>query len=146
MASETEGGLALYYAEAPCFIDVSVSQVQSKSSHPSFSQAVDGVALPRRVQLRWSEPHCAKGRQSRRRGELVFARVSVSQSLSSWHEGAFGEFVRESNRRLNQVFRSVAHRLGTTIVTLWDWWACAMELHSMNQLVVSSSPIRLHAL
>jgi hypothetical protein len=101
MASSSEGGLTLCYAEAPCFVDVSVSQIQSTARHPSFSQAVDGGALPTRVQLRWTEPHCAK----RRRGGLIFARVSVSQEVASWQEGAFGEFVRESNRRLNQVFR-----------------------------------------
>lgn len=97
MASSSEGG----HAEAPCFVDVSVSQIQSTASHPSFSQAVDGAALPTRVQLRWTEPHCAK----RRRGGLIFARVSVSQEVASWQEGAFGEFVRESNQRLDQVFR-----------------------------------------
>ena len=120
MASSSEGEITLCYEENPCFFDVSVSPVQSKSSHSSFLQAVEarnGRALLTKVQWRWSEPHRLKRRRSRRRGDLVFARVSASQSLGSFREGAFGEFVRDSNRRLNQVFRSVAHCLEPTIIT-----------------------------
>lgn len=107
MASSSESGLSLYYEETPCCFKVSVSQWQSKARHPSFSQAVEtenGVAMPTKAQFRWSEQQCS-GSRRRRRGEFVFARLSATKSLGSWQEGGFGEFVRESNRRVNQVVR-----------------------------------------
>ncbi|XP_024361501.1 protein MITOFERRINLIKE 1, chloroplastic [Physcomitrium patens] len=108
MASSSNDEFTLYYEETPSVIDVSVSQIQSKSIYPSFSQAAEtwyGLVPHTKVKYSWSEPHCAKSKRNRRGGDLFFARVSVFQSLESWQEGGFGEFVRESNRRMNQVFR-----------------------------------------
>lgn len=137
MASSSEGGVAFCYEEAPCFYDVSVSRSPSKATRSSFSRVVEarrGGALPTRVRLRWSEPHCPKRRRSSRRRELVFARVSVSQSVGSW---PVGEFVEESNRRLHQIFRSVRSH------NILHLWAYAMKLLFVKQLVFLSSLIRL---
>lgn len=111
MATLAEDGLTLCYEEAPSSFDVSVSQMRSKASCPSFSQAAEariGLNAPGGVRFSWSEPHYRKRRLNRGRGDLVFARVSVSNVLRSWPGGAFGEFVKEVNRRVNHVLRSVA--------------------------------------
>ncbi|KAG0601769.1 hypothetical protein M758_11G138200 [Ceratodon purpureus] len=108
MGTLSEDGLALCYEEVPCFGDVSVSQVRSDSSLLSYSEAVEsrvGELVAERVQFRWSDGHCGKRRRNRGRGDLVFARVSGLNSLGSWQEGAFEEFVKEGNRRVSHVLR-----------------------------------------
>jgi hypothetical protein len=67
------------------------------------------MVQPTEVQFSWSEEHCRRRRRNRGWADLVFARVSVAESLESWQEGAFGEFVREGKWRANHLLRLVAH-------------------------------------
>jgi hypothetical protein len=66
MATSSEDGLTFCYEEGPCFFNVSVSQVQSRSRYPSFSQGVEaqiGMVQPTEVQFSWSEEHCRRRRR-----------------------------------------------------------------------------------
>ena len=103
MASSSQGGFALRYEESRSVVDISMTQDNSTWNRPSFSQALEargGQARPTRVEFSFIEPHC-----KRRTSNAGFARVSVSKSLGPWQEGAVGDFLRESNRRVNQVLR-----------------------------------------
>lgn len=103
MASSSQGGFALRYEESRSVVDISMTQDNSTWNRPSFSQALEargGQAGPTRVEFSFIEPHC-----KRRSSNAGFARVSVSKSLGPWQEGAVGDFLRESNRRVNQVLR-----------------------------------------
>lgn len=107
MGFSHQEALALEYEEHAGLCSVSCSQKQSTSTYPSFSQvweANNGLAPSMSIQFRCNEQHCTG---KRRMASLGFARVSLSTSMDTWEAGALGEFMRESSRRSNQVFRSV---------------------------------------
>lgn len=105
MASSSQAAFALHYEESRPVVDISTTQDNSTWSRPLFSQALEargGQAHSTRVEFSFIEPHC-----KRRTSNAGFARVSVSKSLGTWQDGAVGNFLRESNRRVNQVLRQV---------------------------------------